>query len=271
MRVRRRVIFYAIPAVVGVVAVLATRLERMTRSPEVAKARQELFAELQPVKLANCTLKRFGHPHDGGYLLCDNLLEGVESAYSYGIEGRDDWGCQISLRSKVTVHQYDCFDPIRPKCPGGSTAFHEECIGAEASTWEGKAFDTLAGQIAKNGDVGKRLLVKMDVEGAEWTSLLGAPEATLERIDQLALELHDFDTPRARDVLRRLKQTFFVVNVHFNNNACTWLTSPFPGTAWEVLFVNRRLGVLDPAGKPELPNRLDAPNISYQPDCQPAW
>jgi hypothetical protein len=40
----------------------------------VQQAREGLFAELQPVKLANCELARFGEPNDGGYLACRNLL-----------------------------------------------------------------------------------------------------------------------------------------------------------------------------------------------------
>ena len=37
---------------------------------------------MQPVPLANCTLERFGEKHDGGYLLCSNLLKDVSAGYS---------------------------------------------------------------------------------------------------------------------------------------------------------------------------------------------
>ena len=65
-----------------------------------------LFEEIQPVKLSNCQLERFGEPNDGGYLLCANLLGDVKSAYSYGISGYDQWGCDVSTRLRVPVHQY---------------------------------------------------------------------------------------------------------------------------------------------------------------------
>ena len=48
--------------------------------------REALLAELQPVALSNCDLKRYGSPNDGGYLACANLMSGAQSAYSYGIE-----------------------------------------------------------------------------------------------------------------------------------------------------------------------------------------
>src|SRR5262245_6297183 len=77
---------------------------------DATRVRELLFAELQPVLLKNCVLKRFGEPHDGGYLFCANLLKGVESGYSYGISGCDGWGCDISRTVRVRVHQYDCFN-----------------------------------------------------------------------------------------------------------------------------------------------------------------
>ena len=59
----------------------AIRRERWYRNTLEGR-RQALLEELQPVALANCELKRFGEPYDGGYLLCANLLKEVQSAYS---------------------------------------------------------------------------------------------------------------------------------------------------------------------------------------------
>ena len=60
------------------------------------KLREAILAELQPVALKNCTLKRFGSANDGGYLMCENLIEPLAAAYSYGVGGNDDWGCEMS-------------------------------------------------------------------------------------------------------------------------------------------------------------------------------
>ena len=83
------------------------RIERvnvfLTLAPD--RLRTALFAELQPVELANCQLQRFGEPHDGGYLMCGNLLGSVKAGYSYGISGYDGWGCDISRTLNVRVHQ----------------------------------------------------------------------------------------------------------------------------------------------------------------------
>jgi hypothetical protein len=230
--------------------------------------RQELLGEIQPIALENCTLERIGSRADGGYLMCSNLLGKIQSAYSYGIAGDDNWGCQISQRFGVTVHQYDCFDTTRPPCPGGRPAFHAECVGPKTETIDGRAFDSVANQIAKNGDAGKTLVMKMDVEGAEVDSLMATSDDLLDRIDQLAIEIHGADR-RFMDLVKKLKRTFYVAHLHFNNSRCSTEWKPFPSNVYEMLFVNKRIGMpARRAPKPVLPNPLDVPNSPYRQDCQ---
>jgi hypothetical protein len=230
--------------------------------------REALRDELRTVTLENCTLKRYGSDHDGGYLLCENLLARVESAYSYGIGTEDNWGCDVSRQLEVAVHQYDCFTSHRPACDGGRFVFHDECVGPTKETIESRRFETIAEQIAANGDVGKRLLVKMDVEGAEWEALRATSDAVLDRIDQIAMELHGTDET-SLEVVRRLKESFYLVNLNFNNWACTAETDPLPASAYQVLWVNKRIAVLDPE-RPSPASRSpeNAPDNPNGPDCQ---
>jgi hypothetical protein len=235
----------------------------------VERARRRLFDELQPVKLTNCDFKRFGEPNDGGYVMCANLLASVQSGYSYGISGYDGWGCDVSRDLAVPVHQYDCFDLKRPVCAGGRTVFHEECIGPERATIDGRVFDNLQSQFTKNGDLAKRLVVKMDVEGAEWDTLLRTPDAVLQRIDQLTIELHGIgDAERIMAVVDKLKRVFYIANLHFNNFTCRGGIAPFPADVYEVLFVSRRIGQPAGSGRGGAPRRLIAPNNPGLNDCQ---
>lgn len=235
-------------------------------------ARERLYAELQPVRLANCRLERFGEPHDGGYLMCGNLLEEVEAGYSYGIAGYDQWGCDISRRFDVPVHQYDCFDLTRTSCPGGEMIFHPECVAPETFTDDaGRPFDTVQHQIARNGHAARRIVLKIDVEGAEWDSLLQTPDHVFERIDQIAMEFHGIggNIERFTATVTKLKRFFHLVHLHFNNFACVEGMEPFPAWAYEVLFVSRRLGVIDPdASEVTRPHPLDAATNPDVPDCQ---
>jgi hypothetical protein len=239
--------------------------------------RQILFEMLQPVAVTNCDLERFGEAHDGGYLMCANLLRDVRSAYSYGIAGYDKWGCDISTDLKIPVHQYDCFDTSRPACPGGTTFFHPECVGDAAKTEQGHLFNTLSNHVAGNGDTSKQIVLKIDVEGAEWDTLLSAPDDMMERIDQMAVEFHwmqDGSTGWLHDekyvsVVRRLKEFFEIAHVHFNNASCIKGLEPFPTWAYEVLLVSKRLAVVDRSRSVAGLHRLDAPNNPSFPDCQP--
>jgi hypothetical protein len=272
---------------VGVIAVLcglnlAARMvedERETSTRTLALRRPLLFAELQPSRLLNCRFERIGEPNDGGYLLCGNLLGSSQVAYSYGLAGNDKWGCDVSQRLGVTVHEYDCFDPREPPCPSAARqAFHAECIAGSRRVEDGRLFDSLQDQMARNGDRARHAVVKMDVEGAEWESLLDSPDEALERIDQIVIEFHGVDERLALPAVRRLKRFFYVANMHVNNMACTTGLLPFPGRAYEVLFVNKRIAKVDrpgwflpwlePAKSDRWSHPPDARNDPLLPDCQ---
>src|SRR5688572_9573444 len=131
---RTRFIALALAAVA--LGMAAAYLLSSLRRPTVSArdVREELLDELRTVTLTNCTLKRYGGAADGGYLMCENLAAGVESAYSYGIATEDNWGCDVSRQFRVPVHQYDCFTTHRPACEGGVFVFHDECVGPGAKT-----------------------------------------------------------------------------------------------------------------------------------------
>jgi hypothetical protein len=242
------------------------------------RQRQALFDLLRPVALSNCELERFGETNDGGYLMCANLLSGVQSGYSYGISGYDKWGCDISTRLDVPVHQYDCFNTTQPSCIFGDTVFHAECVGDTAETIDGRVFDTVERQFAKNGDSAKRIVLKIDVEGAEWDSFLSASDEVLSQIDQVAVEFHWLEDEQFRwiqdekhlRVVERLKQFFEIAHLHFNNASCIGDLAPFPSWAYEVLFVSKRLAVVDASRRAVVPHPSDARNNASLPDCQPA-
>lgn len=243
----------------------------------VVQQRRALFDMLQPVGISNCQLERFGEPNDGGYLMCGNLLGAVQSGYSYGISGYDKWGCDVSTKFSVPVHQYDCFETTQPVCSTGNTIFHAECVGDTGKTVDGRVFDTIASQFAKNGDGAKRIVLKIDVEGAEWDSFLAAPDQVLNQIDQMTVEFHWQQNEKSEWIqdekhlraVQRLKQFFEVAHLHFNNGSCVENLAPFPSWAYEVLFVSKRLAVVEPSLEAGGLHPLDAPNNPSFQDCQP--
>lgn len=254
--------------VVALAAAAAVLFGELARSADSRRLHAAILAELQPVTLKNCTFKRFGSANDGGYLMCENLIEPLDEAYSYGVGPNDDWGCEVSSRYHVPVHQYDCFDPARPTCQGGAFVFHNECVGDRAGSRESRAFDTIENQIKKNGDAGRRLIIKMDIEGGEWDALMATSDDLLASIPQMAMELHGYDDPKIVEVLRKLKLNFYLVNLHFNNWSCRPHLA-IPAWAYQVLWVNKRIGELDPTAPVPAPmSPLNAPDSPTWPDCQ---
>src|SRR5947208_13274366 len=135
--------------VVIALAAAALVIGDLARDAAGRKLREAILAELQPVALKNCTLKRFGSANDGGYLMCENLVETLDSGYSYGVGSNDDWGCDVSRRYHVPVHQYDCFDPARPTCDGGTFLCHNEWVGDGTAYRESRFRDSLETHLRK--------------------------------------------------------------------------------------------------------------------------
>ena len=159
----RNLIFLTAVALVATGAVVATLRSRpesptFSLSPSEPRdpraVRRVLFDLLEPVTLTNCTLERFGEPNDGGYLMCGNLLGGAKSGYSYGISGYDKWGCDVSTKLNVGVHQYDCFNLKRPVCAGRDGVSRRMRRRHAQADEDGRVFDTIERQLMQNGDEG---------------------------------------------------------------------------------------------------------------------
>src|SRR6516162_5319522 len=255
--------------IIALAAGATALISDIVHGAEQRKLREAILAELQPVTLKNCTFKRFGSANDGGYLMCENLIARLDAAYSYGVGPNDEWGCEVSRRYNVPVHPYACFDPATPTCNGGTFMFHDECVGNQTGYRGKRFFDTLENQIRKNGDTGRHLIIKMDIEGAEWDSLLAASDELLASIPQIAMEMHGFDDPKIVKVLRKLKRNFYLVNLHFNNWSCTTKAAPLPAWAYQVLWVSKRISIVDPSAPVPAPmSPLNAPDSPTWPDCQ---
>ena len=197
---------------------------------------------------------------------------GVQSAYSYGIDTEDNWGCDVSRQFGVPIHQYRLLHTTSPGVrAAGRSSFTTNASGRRSGNEvDGHAFDTIASQIARERRRAKKVLVKIDIEGAEWDSLMATPDAVLDTFLQMPMELHGIDEAKFVEIVRRLKRKFYLVNLHFNNYRVRRRRSRrFPAWAFQVLWVNKQVGVLDPdaavtcADEPAQRSRQ-----FWAPDCQ---
>src|SRR5256714_15630427 len=101
---RRRAIRIAL-VIVAFGAAAAIAIGDIAHRAAARRLREAILAGLQPGVLKNCTLKRFGSANGGGCLMCENRIDPLDAAYSYGVGSNDDWGFELSHRDHAPVDQ----------------------------------------------------------------------------------------------------------------------------------------------------------------------
>lgn len=162
------------------------------------------------------TLVRIGRENDGGYCMLDEFCPGM-IAYSFGISNDVSWDKDMAERG-IKCYMYDhTIDNL----PEEHEFFHwtkEGICGAK----EVEHCRTLETFIKSNGH-GERndLILKMDVEGAEWDAVAATDSSILELFSQIVFELHDVYSSKHHNeicsFLSKLDETHQPVYVHGNN------------------------------------------------------
>ncbi len=189
----------------------------------------EYYKELKKVlrikRVKGFPFVRLGRPtHDGGYTMVDDFIQGGGHgiAYSFGIKDDVTWDLDAVSRG-YEVFQYDMtIDAL----PINNEHFHffREGIGAVKDTE--KSLDTLENFVIRNGHVEeKNMILKMDVEGAEWGFIQTVPSGFLNRFDQMVFEFHNLIQPKSFidmavtiELLKKINETHTLVHLHGNNN-----------------------------------------------------
>jgi len=173
--------------------------------------------------------ERWGEPNDGGYVMCaDNLDKGLVGAYSYGINGFDGWGMAVASRFHIPLNEYDCTNPNHPKVCTGCEAlvhFHGECILNNNGQPPKPSFKTLTQQLKEsgNGNAAERsLLLKIDVEAAEWKVFAEEPVENMKKFREIVVEYHwlgqEYNHGLYAQAVKKIEQAgFAVTHLHGNN------------------------------------------------------
>ena len=161
---------------------------------------------------------RVGDPGDGGYVMLDDFA-GVTGALSFGIDTNCSWDTQIAERG-IDVYQYD-HTVDGPPTAHARFHFTQKMIVAVNSE-QGESLTSVLEKLPALPT--ERLILKIDIEGAEWDVFVAASEVELGRFSQIICEFHDFDKlldwswrDRAQRFLAKLRAQFDVVHVHANN------------------------------------------------------
>jgi hypothetical protein len=197
---------------------------------------------------------------DGGYVMVDDWRD-VVGAVSIGIGGDVSWDLAIAERG-IDVHQFD-HTVSRPPVDHPRFYFRPIGVGGDGSTDTPlRSLEHIVREIAPRGE----LVLKMDVEGAEWAALATAPAGVMERFSQIVIEVHGplagsvLDAVRNVLVARYLRRTHRVVHVHANNYAPA---ESFDGirvpNVLELSYFRRTRATFRPS-RDALPSVEDLPN-----------
>ncbi len=227
---------------------------------------QKFLRFIRPRNVEGAEKVRIGAPADGGYVMLDPGEKGV--AYSFGVSRALPWDLAMAERG-FEVFQYDggvaAPPQSHPRMSFGS--FYLEGTASPDSASKSLK-EILAGNGHENAD---GLILRLDIEGAEWGFLASLVEDELARFKQIIVEFHGtaFDCNKLA-VLEKLNRTHFPVHFHYDNQAehlyffkeNSFIYNP---TSCAVSYARRS----DYASSPSAdyyPTALDAPNTDKSPE-----
>lgn len=127
----------------------------------------------------------------------------------------------------MTERGYDIFmyDPTIDTLPATNDRFHFFRQGIAGFEFPNQSLNTLDNFVKLNGNSNRDdMILKMDVEGAEWSFLSTVSPELLSRFDQLIFEFHDLTEHKNSDAmdatlacLNKINQTHSLVHLHANN------------------------------------------------------
>lgn len=193
-------------------------------------------------KVKDFPLTRIGNMHDGGYALVNTFRhkENFSVAYSFGISNDVSWDKDMSELG------YDIFmyDHTIESLPEENGKFHFFKCGITGNEHESNENLKTLEQLIKSNNHAELsgMILKMDVEGAEYKFLNQVKSSILRQFDQIILELHfitDIDLTNAIvKALRKINITHQLVHIHANNfSKISYINgNAFPDSI-EVLYV----------------------------------
>ena len=179
---------------------------------------EEIHELLHISQVKGFELTRIGRDYDGGYIMLDDFHEGG-IAYSFGISTDVSWDKDMASRG------YDVFmyDHTIEGLPEENSRFHFFRQGISDTGEDSEQLKTLETLIKNNHHEDKRsMILKMDVEGAEWGFLENVSSEVLSQFDQMTFEIHGIinhnNPEQVLEVLRKINKTHKLVHLHANNN-----------------------------------------------------
>lgn len=225
---------------------------------------RRLLELLTPRKTVSLRMERWGPNADGGYVVPAELMHSGTLLLTGGIA--DDLRFEADVAQRVPGICFVMFDHTIAALPGhtpNNATWHR--LGLAAQDSNGFVSLDSAAALAKLTSTDS-LILKLDIEGAEWDVLESVSDSLLDRVAVLIIEFHDFsrreEWHRYRQILERLHTRLRPVHVHGNNHSTIRTIHRYDVQIPEVLevtFVPRKFALLE-TWDHDAPTTLDFPN-----------
>lgn len=213
----------------------------------------------------NLTKIRLGNLQDGGYVLAD--IGNYDALYSYGCDNKLTFEEHFHETYDRHCYLYDHTQHFTTQVPEYISFFKEGVSDVKTDT-----MDTMDAHISKNDHTkSSNLLLQMDVEGAEWKSLLMCKN--LSNFSQLIIEFHLHDDLIRNDpdcitqCFKKINEHFTCIHIHGNNSLYSpwfWKNIPY---VFEVTYVrNDRITQKHKRTIPFPESGVDFPNVHWVPE-----
>ncbi len=227
---------------------------------------QELRRVLRISRVIDGEFVRLGNDNDGGYIMLDHFYEnGI--AYSFGISNDVSWDLDMA-RLDYDIFMYD---PTIEALPQSNNHFHFFRKGIAGRFQPEQSMDTLEHFLAQNHhNKDSQMILKMDVEGAEWDFLSTVSSETLSKFDQILFEFHSICRAASLEMmgqriqmLKKINETHTLVHLHGNNTGiCLKMDHRYIPDVIEATYVKSDICRFTEDEDICLPLSLDAPNSS---------
>jgi hypothetical protein len=205
---------------------------------------------------------------DGAYILLD-MMRPSQKVLSFGV------GRNVSFDRDMTQrgHEVFLYDHTVAGPPVDDPLFRFHALGIAGTSEPSARLLSLADHVAAIEGAGDDMILKMDVEGAEWPALAAAPPALLARFEQVVLEIHGLAflgkpvwRNRITAGLARLHETHTLFHVHANNHSPPMVVEGFAvSNLLELSWVRTDLVQRLPS-RTLYPTELDDPNVRRAAD-----
>ncbi|MEN3167619.1 hypothetical protein [Gluconobacter sp. OJB] len=187
-------------------------------TPEGSEKIRHVLRFLAPRKAKDAKKCRVGRDYDGGYVMLDSFPSG-SVAISLGINDDVSWDLAVAERG-CEVFQYDHTISALPQ---SHERFH---FYSQRITAHEEEEGILLQDVISDNAIPQNtpIILKMDIEGDEWSVFDTTSLDILERFTQIVVEFHHCEhlaepefRARAERVFKKLSEKFFVFHVHGNN------------------------------------------------------